>query len=108
MSAMRVAQERRRKPRMPVNRDVWLRVSDDPKGTPLAARLVDLSATGVGLRMAQPLAPGKEFTFELSGATEGVGAIRYRVARCIPLGQGQFHVGAAFVRTPEKPQPPRQ
>ena len=26
--------------------------------------------------------------------------LRYRVVRCKPLGQGAFHVGAAFVRTP--------
>jgi hypothetical protein len=96
-----VAQERRCKPRLPVNRDVWLRLVDDPHGKPLPARLVDLSATGVGLRMNRPLAPGKEFSFELSGAKEGVGSIRYRVARCIPLGQGKFHVGSAFIRNPK-------
>jgi hypothetical protein len=68
------------------------------------------------VRLQRPLAPGKQFILEIGGgggAVAGAGArgggpadaaslspLRYRVVRCKPLGQGAFHVGAEFVRTP--------
>jgi hypothetical protein len=95
-----------------------LRLADSANLGPVPARLVDLSAGGVGVRLQRPLAPGKQFTLEVPGVSTsgsaggsthddgaaGAGgeakALRYRVVRCKPLGQGAFHVGAAFVRTP--------
>ena len=77
-----------------------IRLVDRRSAEPLPARLCDVSAYGIGLRVGRPVAPGTEFILELSDAREDVSALRYRAARCRPLGNGMFHVGAAFVRTP--------
>jgi hypothetical protein len=93
-----------------------LRLADAGNLAPVPARLVDLSAGGVGIRLQRPLAPGKQFTLEVGGAAAAGGAggaagsgdgfaLRYQVVRCKPLGQGWFHIGAAFVR---KPAPGRE
>jgi hypothetical protein len=49
------------------------------------------------VRTLCPIAPGTEFTMELTSAA--LSAFRYRVARCVELGGSDFHIGAAFVRT---------
>jgi hypothetical protein len=105
-----IAAERRRTPRRAVDRPVMLRVADAGNLAPVPARLVDLSAGGVGVRLQRPLAPGKQFTLEVRGAAAPAGggaaatgdglALRYQVVRCKPLGHGWFHVGAMFVRKP--------
>jgi PilZ domain len=92
--------EQRVAPRKRVERDVRIRLADRPDDEPLAARLCDVSASGIGLRLMRPVPPGKEFILELSDAREDVSALRYRAARCRPLGNGLFLVGAAFVRKP--------
>jgi hypothetical protein len=106
--------ERRRTPRHPVDRDVMLRLADAGNLGPVPARMVDLSAGGVGVRLQRPLAPGKQFTLEVGStppgsAGNGVGteafALRYQVVRCKPLGHGMFHVGAEFVRMPAPAAP---
>jgi hypothetical protein len=100
-----IAAERRRTPRRAVDRPVMLRVVDAGNLPPVPARLVDLSAGGVGVRLQRPLAPGKQFTLEVRGAAAAAGtgdglALRYQVVRCKPLGHGWFHIGAMFVRKP--------
>jgi hypothetical protein len=117
-AATAVVVERRRTPRRRVDAAVVLRLADAVNPGPIAARLVDLSAGGVGVRLPRPLAPGKLFTLDVpgmisagtayTGGSTGNGeriafALRYRVVRCTPLGHGSFHVGAAFVRTPAPP-----
>ena len=100
------AAERRRTSRQPVDRPVTLRLADAGNLGPVPARLVDLSAGGIGLRLPRPLAPGKQFTLEVGNPTTAAAgngeafALRYVVVRCRPLGHGSFHVGARFVRTP--------
>src|SRR4051794_7164203 len=94
-AAQAVVAERRRTPRRPVDRDVMLRLADAGNVAPVQARLIDLSAGGVGLRLQRPLAPGKQFTLEVggtaaAGAAPAAGtaeafALRYQVVRCKPL-----------------------
>lgn len=102
--------ERRVAPRAPVDRPVEIRLLDitgAPEAKTIAARLADLSASGVGLRVARPIAPGKQFLLAppagaagAAGAAAPIPSLVYRVVRCKPLGGGQFHVGASFVRHP--------
>ena len=103
--------ERRGAPRKAVDCPVQLRVVnpvDDQDGLPLAAVLMNLSASGVGLRLGAPLPPGREFVLALASAPAVVTPLKYRVVRCKPLGHGEFEVGAAFVRSPnpDPVQPP--
>jgi hypothetical protein len=76
---------------------VGVKIFVDCYAVDLAAVLLDISAGGVGLRLNQPLAPGKEFTLTLPGGAEVGKPLRYRVARRKPLGQGKFLIGAQFV-----------
>jgi hypothetical protein len=59
----------------------------------------------VAIRLKKPLAPGREFVLFLAGAASATTPLRYRVVRCRPLGQGNFHMGASFVRIPTASQP---
>jgi hypothetical protein len=96
-----------------------LRLPDAGNLGPVPAHLVDVSASGIGVRLKRPLAPGKQFTLEISAATKageketaaagaalaarnggGAFVLRYRVVWCKPLGRGTFQIGAAFVRAP--------
>ena len=98
--------ERRGAPRTPVDRPVEIRLLDSagaPEAKTIAARLVDLSASGVGLRVARPIAPGNQFLLSPPAAANAAAAaamnpLVYCVVRCKPLGGGQFHVGASFAR----------
>jgi hypothetical protein len=99
--------ERRVAERTPVDRAVVVRVLNvvgDGHGPPIPARLEDLSATGVGLRLSQPIAPGRHFLLAppacAATAAAPVDPLSFCVVRCTPLGRGQFHVGARFVRNP--------
>jgi hypothetical protein len=103
------ADERRANPRFVVDRDVEIRLLDDVLGRPLAAHMVDLSAGGIGLRMARPLARGREFMLILPGQAasatlavinpaSGGAALRYRVVSCRPERDGQFFIGCSFIR----------
>ena len=102
--------ERRVASRVPVDRAVEIRLLDAagaPADQPIPARLADLSASGVGLRVSRPIGPGKHILLVPPSGGDGDGAapvnpLRYRVVRCKPLGGGQFHVGACFVRNPVK------
>ena len=94
--------ERRAVPRTRVDRPVQLRLVDDQEAGPVDALLIDVSASGVGLRLTEPLAPGREFVLALPNATAVSTPLQYRVVRCKPLGRGEFQVGAAFIRTPRR------
>jgi hypothetical protein len=106
-----------------VDRPVVLRLPDAGNLGPVPAHLVDVSASGIGVRLKRPLAPGKQFTLDVgtqakageavvadkaavaaaacpSGSAGGAFVLWYRVIWCKPLGQGAFHIGAAFVRAP--------
>jgi hypothetical protein len=98
----RPPEERRRKSRTLVQRSVKIHLAGERSDDLIDAQLVDLSASGVGIRMTRPLAPGKEFTLAVSGAQDGLAELHYRSVRCIPLGRGEFHIGAIFVRTPHR------
>lgn len=78
---------------------VPIRLVDTPGAEPLNGHLMDVSASGVGVRLDRPLAPGREFTMALPKPDDVKTPLRYRVARCRPLVGGEFHVGASFVRT---------
>ena len=94
--------ERRLEPRRSVGKMVQLRLVDNAASAKtLIARLFDLSASGVGLRLERPIAPGTYFILTAQGANGVTTAVLYRVVRCRPLGGSKFDVGAAFVRTPE-------
>jgi hypothetical protein len=94
----RTGRDRREHPRTPVFAPVRLRLAGGPPpGKLMAAHLVDVSITGVGIRMTRPMAPGTEFTLEVDSPV--VKAFRYRVVRCVQVDGDDFHVGAAFVRT---------
>jgi hypothetical protein len=99
----RAGRERRLRPRTPVFAAVTLRLAAAGQhGSKLIpAHLVDISATGVGVRTLCPIAPGSEFTLELTSAT--LSTFRVRVARCVELGACDYHIGAAFVRKRESP-----
>jgi hypothetical protein len=96
----RTGRDRRRQPpppRTPVFAPVSLRLAGGPPpGKLIPAHLVDVSPTGIGIRTACPMAPGTEFTLEVTSPT--VKAFRYRVARCVQVNATEFHIGAAFVR----------
>jgi hypothetical protein len=73
-------------------------LAGDSAATLHDAHLLDVSAGGVGLRAARPFVPGEEFFLLLFDAAElAATPLRYSVARCEALGDGQFHVGASFV-----------
>ena len=97
--------ERRASPRMPVDKSVEIRLLDDVLGRPVPAHMVDLSAGGIGIRVARPLARGREFVLVLPGAcatasSANPNGLRYRVVRCLPMRDGQFLVGCSFIRAP--------
>jgi hypothetical protein len=98
--------ERRVAPRVAVDRPVQIQILDSTTtfdSQPIAARLVDFSVSGVGARVPRPIAPGSEILVTLPAtAAAPTTPLVYRVARCTPLGGGQFHVGASFVRKPVK------
>jgi hypothetical protein len=101
-SDRRTGRERRDSPRTPVYAPVSLRLAGGPPpGKLLPAHLVDVSATGVGVRSVRPIAPGTEFTLELASPT--VRVFRYRVVRCVQVNANDFHIGAAFVRAKSTP-----
>jgi hypothetical protein len=54
----------------------------------------NLSTSGVGVYVPRPLKPGWEFLLSLRNMNVGM---VYRVTRCEPREDGQYHVGASFV-----------
>jgi hypothetical protein len=74
----RPPEERRRKSRTLVQRSVKIHLAGERSEDLIDAQLVDLSASGVGIRMTRPLAPGKEFTLAVSGAQDGLAELHYR------------------------------
>ena len=97
----RSATERRATPRVRVDRPVQFRLADNAEAAPIDAHLLDVSAGGVGLRVSSALVPGDEFFLLLFDAIELASTpLRYRVVRCVPLADGYFLVGAAFVGNP--------
>jgi hypothetical protein len=99
----RANRERRLRRRTPVFAAVTLRLAAAGQlgGKLIPAHLVDISATGVGVRTLCPIAPGSEFALELASAS--LSTFRFRVARCLELGVCDYHIGAAFVRRRESP-----
>src|SRR5688572_20522696 len=73
------ANERRVASRTPVDRAVEIRLIDSmgsPEPKTITARLADLSASGVGLRVARPIAPGRQFLLAPpAGANAGGGTV---------------------------------
>lgn len=63
-------------------------------------QLADVSASGIGVRLARPLEPGWQFLLVLPSRPGFKTPLRYRVKRCVEADGGWFNVGAAFVRTP--------
>ena len=77
-----------------------------PDSRMVDAMLLDLSASGVGLRMpSPPLPPGTQFTMQLPALVDVQTPLRYRVVRCRPLGRGEFHIGAASCRGSQNRDP---
>ena len=83
--------------RRSLRRPAPVQLLTQPQSKVVNATLVDVSVSGIGLRTNVPIPPGTELDMQLPNAEVGV-PLRYRVARCRPLGHGQFHIGAAFVR----------
>lgn len=66
-----------------------------PGGNPVRFKEEDLSATGVGILVSDPIEPGLTLTLELN-IQEQKFAIEGRVVRQIPLAKKGYHVGIAF------------
>ena len=95
--------ELRASPRFHVDKDVEIRLLDDVLGRPVAARMVDLSAGGIGIQVKRPLARGREFVLVLPGGGPGnPNGLRYRVVRCLPQRDGDCLVGCSFIRAPSE------
>ena len=101
-SGRRSGSARRKQPRKPLFAPISLRLAGGvASGKLIAARLVDVSNAGVGVRTTRPLAPDTEFTLEVPSAV--VKAFRYRVLRCVQVDSNDFHIAAAFVRVRATP-----
>lgn len=96
--------EQRQSPRYPSNRTIKYlpcRASEPWGFRP--ARLVDVSANGIGLRADQAMA--KEEQFLVKFRADEVIMLVYSVRYCRPLGPPDYHIGAAligFIGSPQK------
>jgi hypothetical protein len=77
---------------------LWRLVGEDPAAVPLA-RIRDVSDTGIGLCVREPLPPGAVFVLIPPGQTPPLPRpLTLRVVHATPLAEGDWLVGCQFVR----------
>jgi hypothetical protein len=98
LSHVAALDERRVASRRQLVRPVPVTLVDMMSGAGIDGQLVDVSASGVGVRLTKPVEPGLHFLLVLPSQPGIRTPLRYRVRRCVEVGEGWFHAGAAFVR----------
>jgi hypothetical protein len=94
--------ERRTEPRLNGARPVELHLlglDDAAAAEALDATVVDLSCSGVGVRLCRPIPKGREFLVVFHGPTpEEVTSLIYKAVRYWQSRPREFHVGGKLVR----------
>ncbi len=75
--------ERRQHPRMPLRREVWVRLPDQARVTALT---VDVSHGGCRLRLPRPVPIGSPLVVEMPASGDQTMATRGRVRHLVSLG----------------------
>jgi hypothetical protein len=96
--------ERRSEPRLTLVRFIWYKViEEDPASGEEPregiSRMCDISKTGVGIQLTQPIAAGKRVFLEVSTTKENLSAVG-QVAHSRPTAEGLFRVGIHFLAIP--------
>ena len=66
---------------------------DSRQGHPINVRIVDFSVSGVGLIHHTPMEVGAEYLIRIPRPEMGELVVLISVVRCVPTGQGGYHVG---------------
>lgn len=61
-------------------------------------KVLDLSASGVGLRLTLAIAPGTSLMLRLQSATRGWASYLVKVRHCQELSPGEYHLGCVFIK----------
>lgn len=96
--------DRRSSPRISLVRFIWYKVIDQEQlpdgGTREGiSRMCDISKTGVGLYVTQPIDAGKRVFLEVATTKENLSAVG-QVANARPTADGLFRVGIHFIAIP--------
>lgn len=96
--------ERRSSERISLVRFIWYKVIDeehraDEKPREGISRMCDISKTGVGIYVTQPIAAGTRVFLEVSTTGENLSAVG-QVANTRPTPQGLYRVGIHFIAIP--------
>ena len=96
--------ERRSSERISLVRFIWYKVIDEERqagdeSQEGISRMCDISTTGVGIYVAQPIAAGKRVFLEVSTTGENLSAVG-QVANSRPTAEGLYRVGIHFIVIP--------
>jgi hypothetical protein len=91
--------ERRRAERYPCNLRPFWRVEGQEQADSPPARIQNISATGIGLRIGQPIKPGAVLVIKLQTTDRRLSRpLPARVMHATPQTEGDWLVGCQFVR----------
>lgn len=68
------------------------------------AKVIDISTTGVGLRLGEGFPTDSVLTLDLHGQNQSLEAVSVRVVRCLEEPAGTWFLGGAFVSPLEEEQ----
>jgi hypothetical protein len=89
--------DRRRRPRLDHDADVII-APDEPTNPPIDAQVRDMSAEGISLDVAMPLALNLRFFATMTRVSgEGIVSLTYAVRRCERQPDGRYLVGGELI-----------
>jgi c-di-GMP-binding flagellar brake protein YcgR len=96
--------ERRSSPRVPLVRFIWYKVIKEEQqaneeSREGISRMCDLSRTGVGIYVTQPIDAGKRVFLEVATTKENLSALG-QVVNTRPTDDGLYRVGIHFIAIP--------
>jgi hypothetical protein len=94
-----VREERRRAERYPCDLQPFWRVEGQEQTESPPARVENISTTGIGLRVGEPLKPGIVLVLKLQNADHRLSRpLPARVMHATPQPEGDWLIGCQFVR----------